>query len=160
MQRAGQGDVPVEMALVELIEDHGADAPQLGVERHLPEQDALGDEPDAGGLADAGLQPDLVADGGAEGRAHLLRDAFGEQAGGEAARLQHDDLAFLAQEAVAQQHLRDLGGFARTGGRLHDQPARRAQRGHDGRLELVDGQIARGRHKRYRIPEAEYRIGS
>ena len=50
LEGAGQRDVAVEMALVEFVEHDRADAAQREIERHLPEQDALGHETNTRGL--------------------------------------------------------------------------------------------------------------
>ena len=45
---ASEGDIAVEMAFVELVEDDDIDAPELGIGEHLAEENAFGDEADAG----------------------------------------------------------------------------------------------------------------
>ena len=92
---------------------------------------------------DDAIEADLVADFLAERGAALLGDARGEHAGGEAAGLEHDDLA-RAQEAVIEQDLRDLRRFAGAGGSLEDEAVLRAQGRDDGGLKFVDGEVSRG----------------
>ena len=50
----------------------------------------------------------------------LVGDARGEHARGETAWLQDDDFA-VAEEAVVEEDLRDLGRFAGAGRRLEDE---------------------------------------
>ncbi len=69
------------------------------------------------------FQPDLVTHHLAQRRPHFLRHALGQHPRRQPARLEHHDLALFAEQAVAQQDLRNLGGFARPGRRLHDQSA-------------------------------------
>ena len=84
------------------------------------------------------VEANLVADFLAEPHAALVGDARGEHARGEAAWLEHHDLA-IAQQAVVEQHLRHLRGFARAGGRLQDH-ARVLAKMRDKRvLELENG---------------------
>ena len=66
VQGPGQGDIAVEMALVEFVEDEGRHAAQLGVLDHLAEEQAFGDKADAGFGAGGVLEANLVADLAAE----------------------------------------------------------------------------------------------
>ena len=142
VQRAGQRDVAVEVALVELVEDERRDAAQLRVLDHLPQQDAFGDEADAGVGAGDVLEANLVADLAAELGLAFPGDARRQQPRGQPARLEDDDLAG-AEQAVIQQHLRDLRGFARAGGRGHDQPPGFPEAGHEVLFNFVDWQSFR-----------------
>ena len=92
---------------MELVEDHRADALELGIGRHLPQQQGFGDELDAslGGLGP--LEADLVTNLTAKSAPTLLRDAPRQQTGRDTARLQHDDLAL--DQAKVQEHLRNPG---------------------------------------------------
>ncbi len=62
LQRAGEGDVAVEVAFVEFVEEDGGDAGQRGVAEHLAQEDALGDVLDAGAGAGDVVEADAVAD--------------------------------------------------------------------------------------------------
>ena len=139
LEGLGEGDVAVDVALVEFVEQDRGNAGQTGLREHLAQEDAFGLELDAGGGAADGLEADLVADFAAEGDAAFLGDALGQQARGEAAGLEHDGLA-RAQRAQIQQHLRHLRGFARAGRRGQDDPARALQRGGQIVADGVDGQ--------------------
>ena len=50
-----EADVPLQVAFVELVEDHAGDAFERGIVLQHPGQDALGDDLDARARADAGL---------------------------------------------------------------------------------------------------------
>ena len=75
VQRSGQGDVAVKVPFVKFVEDDGLNAAQGRVLDQLPEQDALGLELDAGGVAHAIFKSDLVADLAAEFHAEFVRDS-------------------------------------------------------------------------------------
>ena len=115
-------------------------AAQIGIGKHLPQQNALGDEADARLRGGDLVEPDLVADFVAEPHAALLRHARREHPRRQPARLQHDDLAFL-REAVIEQNLRHLRRFARARRRLQDQPRLAFQRLQEWLLEFEDGKI-------------------
>ena len=139
LEGLGEGDVAVDVALVEFVEQDCGDAGQVRLRKHLAQKDAFGLELDARGGAADGLEADLVADFAAELDAAFLGDALGQQARGEAAGLEHDGLAG-AQRAQVDQHLRHLRGFARTGRRGQDDPPRAFQRGGQIVADGVDGQ--------------------
>ena len=111
LQRPREADVAVEVPLMKLVEDNRAHSAQHWLVRHLPQQDALGDEADARGLRHARVEPDLVTDRLPQRRADLLGHAFRQQPGREPPRLQYDHLPF-AQQSVPEKHLRQLRGFA------------------------------------------------
>src|SRR2546423_15122210 len=108
------------MALVEFVEKNRGNAAQLRVLNQLAEQDSFGDETNAGARGGNVLEPDLVADFIAEPALSFARDARCEKAGGEPARLEDDDLT-VAEKAVIEEDLRDLGGFSGTSRRLDDE---------------------------------------
>ena len=93
IEGAGQTDVAVEVAFVKLVEDYSGNVPQTRVGDHLPQEDAFRDEKDAGGGGGNIVQPDAIADFTAERDAAFLGHAFGQHAGGQAARLQDDAAA-------------------------------------------------------------------
>ena len=95
LERQRQAEIGVQRALVELVEDHQPDAvePRIGLQH--ARQDALGDHLDAGAGADPGVAADAVADRLADLFAQQCRHASRRGAGGEAARLENDDLAAL-----------------------------------------------------------------
>ena len=89
---AGEGDVAVEMAFVELVEEDRRHPTQQWVAEHLAQQDALGDVLDAGARAGDVVEADAVADLLTPTRCHALaRDAGGEHPGGQPAGLEDDD---------------------------------------------------------------------
>jgi len=135
------------MALVKLVEDERRHAAQLGVANHLPQQQALGDEADAGAGAGDIFEADLVANLAAQAGPPLPGDPRRQQPRRQPPRLQDDHLA-LPQDAPLQEHLGDLGGFARAGGRGHDQASRGLQAGQERLFEFVDWQpFSHGRHR-------------
>ena len=119
--RERQGHVGVQVALVEFVEHHRADALELGVRSHLAEQERLRHELDPRlGRLDA-LEADLVTDFSAEADAAFLRDARSEQTGRDPAGLQDDNLPL--DEVQIQEHLRDAGRLTRARRRTEHQPA-------------------------------------
>ena len=145
LQGAGEGDVAVEMAFVELVEEDRRDAGQHGVGEHLAQEDALGDVFDARAGAGNVVEADAVADLRAERRVAFARHAGGEHAGRQAAGLEGDNLPIAEQPGI-QEHLRHLRRFARAGGRLQDEPGRtRTQEADEVGFQFVDGQAVGGR---------------
>ena len=149
-ERAGEGDVAVEVAFVEFVEEDRADAAQRRVAEHLAQEDALGDVLDAGACAGDVVQADAVADLRAERDATLPRDAGGEHPRGQTARLEDDDAPAFAEQVGVEEHLRDLRGLARAGRGLEDEAAAAggvAQGGDERAFEFVDGQAFVGGHR-------------
>ncbi len=139
----GEGDVGVQVPLVELVEDHDRDAVEVGRGDELATEHALGDEADARPGARDVLEAHLVAHGAADLLAELLGDASGGHARREASGLEHDDAAALGEARVEQgpRHARRL---ARARGRLEHERRVRAQRRDDLGQQRVDGQ---GEHR-------------
>ena len=148
VERERQAQVGVERALVELVEQHGADPVQLRIVEDHAGEDALGDDLDARprpALRDhARPQSDALA--------HRLRQrsrhALGGGPRGDAARLQHQDLAAL-QPALLQQGQRHARGLAGAGRRHEDGGGARRQ----GSAQLVEDGVDRQRrvhHDRWR----------
>ena len=100
--RQRQPKVGVQTTFVELVEDHRPDAFQAGVAQDHPIEDALGDHLDSGPSRDFRLHADPVADGFADFLAQGLGHAVGGGAGGQAARLEHDDLTAREPGRVQQ----------------------------------------------------------
>jgi hypothetical protein len=111
---------------MELVEHHRADAFQRRIAQDHPAEHPLGDHLDAGLGRDLGLHPHAVAHGLAHRFAQGLGHPFGGGAGGQAPRLQHDDLASGQPAGVEQpqRHDRGLAG-----------PGRRHQHGRCPRLQ-------------------------
>ncbi len=88
-----EGQVALQMPFVELVEDHRADAAQIGIAGEASQEDALGDEADARALRGALVEAHLVA----HAFAHLLAELFGDEARGQtrgdATRLEDHDLS-------------------------------------------------------------------
>ena len=146
LDRLRQRDVPVEVALVELVEDDGADAAQQRVEGHLPQEDPLGDEADPRPLAHARLEADLVA--------HQRRRAPCPSPARRAARA----CAPRAGAAGARRPGRRRGTRGGAGSAVSGSTCPipsgawtitrplAAERGDEGGFELVDGKVS-GRHR-------------
>ena len=86
----------------------------------MAEQNSFGDEADAGAVGGDVFEADLVTDFIPETNVPLGGDPRGEETGGKTARLEDYDLAG-PEEAVIEENLRDLGGFAGAGGSLEDE---------------------------------------
>ncbi len=91
LQRQGQPQVGLQAALVEFVEDQAADARQIGVRLDHPGEDTFGDhlDPRPGDR----LAADAVADPGPDLLAQAFGQALGGGAGGDPARLEHQDAA-------------------------------------------------------------------
>jgi hypothetical protein len=135
----GQGQVALQVALVELVDDHGADAGQDRVGHELAREHALGDEADPRARADRAVEADLVADGVTHALATLLGHALRGHARSQPARLQHHHVAVAGQPGV-EQGGRDARGLARARGRDQHRVAALAQRCEQVAEHLVDGQ--------------------
>lgn len=139
IQRAGEGDVAVEMSFVKLVEHDGGNPLERRVSDELAEQNAFGLEFDFGGGADAIFKAHLIANLTPQLHIEFLRDTGSEHSSGEPARLEHDALP-AAEQAVFEKHLRDLRGFAGPCGYLQHETFRRLERGDDVVFDVVNGQ--------------------
>ncbi len=83
--------VALQAALVELVEDHSAGRFEVRVVLQHVQQDAGRDGQDARVRAGLPVEADVIANFIAQPRAALVGHAARGGAGGEAARLQHDD---------------------------------------------------------------------
>ncbi len=114
-----QSQVGVEAALVELIEDHQADAAQLRIGLQSAGKNPLGHHLDAGALRDSPVVTDSVT----YRLSHRFVELAGHEAGGvgcsQPARLEHEDRLPGQPRFVEQRqgHTRRLAG---TGRGLHD----------------------------------------
>jgi hypothetical protein len=109
-----EADVSLQVALVELVEDHAGDTLERGVVLQHSGQDALGDDLDARARADAGLEARAIADAFAVGFPEQPGHAPGDRARGDAARLQHHDAPVLPPRRI-EQHQRHQGALAGPG---------------------------------------------
>ena len=139
-----QPDIPVDMALVELVENHRRDAAQARVPEQAPHQHTLGQVTNACILRDGAFEPDLVPDLAADAPPSFPSDAAGQHAGRHATGLEHDDLA--GEPAVVTEDLRQARGLAGPGrGLQHDpHPARPAGEVRQTLGQGVDGQVRSG----------------
>ena len=97
-----------------LIDNDGVVLIEEAVALHLGEQDAVGHELDGGGLRDAVIETNGVADGLADFLVQFRGNAFGHGARCNTARLGMADEPAPAA-AQLETDLRDLGGLTRTG---------------------------------------------
>ena len=95
----------MQVALMELVEDHRSDALELRVRGHLAEQQRFRHELDPGLGRLHALEANLIADFAAETDLAFLSDTRGQQAGRDSSWLQDDDLTL--DQIQVQQHLRD-----------------------------------------------------
>ena len=122
LQREREPEVGLQPALVELVEDDAADAGQVGIGLQHPGEDAFGDDLDA--AAGDALAADAVADAAPRALAEVLGQPLGGGAGGDPARLQHQDAAL---DAGFEQVERHAGGLAGAGRGLEHRAPRLAQ---------------------------------
>jgi hypothetical protein len=141
---------------VELVEQHAADPRERRVALRLAQEHALGHEADPRARAHRPLEARLEADLLAELAPELLRHAARRHARGEAARLEHDDLAL--DHPRAEHDLGHLRRLAAAGGRGQHHRAR-AHRGDDGVGRAQDGQLGGRRGLGCAAHCAQYRSG-
>ncbi len=120
-------EVRLQVALVELVEDHAADVFERRIALQSARQDALGHYLDARRSADAGFEPRAVAHELPRLRARKLRQSSCHGARRDPARLQHDDALVRAEPGLVQQRERNDGALARTRRRLEHRVAMRPQ---------------------------------
>ena len=98
----GQGDVAVDVAFMEFVEDDGCDAVEARVVHHAAQEDAFRFVEDAGVAAGAGLHAYAVAHLGAERDAALGRHPSRQHPRRDPAGLEDDDLAAVAGQSRVQ----------------------------------------------------------
>jgi hypothetical protein len=142
LQRQRESDIGVEIPLVELIEDHEADAVERRIVLQHPSEHAFGHDLDARPRPDARVEPNAVA--------HGLSDALAEQSGHvggsrtccETPRLEHHDLR-AAQPRLIEEGEGNASRLSGARRRLEHGHAsgceRRVKRGKD----RCDGEIGR-----------------
>ena len=126
LQTERQAQIGVQTAFMEFVEDHQADAGQLGVGQQQTLQYSLGHHFDAGGGADSGFQADAITDGLTHRLAEQLGQAFGCGPRRQPPRLQQNDL-LSCQPVAVQQRQRHQSGLAGTGRRLQHHTGVRGQ---------------------------------
>ena len=121
-------EIRLQVALVELVEDHAADVLERRIALQSARQDALGHYLDARRSADAGFEPGAVAHELSWLRARQLRQSSRHGARRNPARLQHDDALVCAEPGLVQQRERNHRALARARRRLEHRVAMRPQR--------------------------------
>lgn len=139
IESAGEGDVAVEVAFVEFVEDERGNAGEFWVLHDLAEENAFGDETDASLRTGHVFKADLVANFTAEFRIAFGGNASCEQASGEPTGLKDYDLA-VAEQSVVKEHLGNLGGLAGASWGGDDDSAVSADTGEQFGFDLVNGQ--------------------
>ena len=120
-------EIRLQVALVELVEDHAADVLQCRIVLQSTRQDPLGHYLDARRSADTGFEPGPVAHELSGLRARKLRESSRDGARCNPARLQHDDALVRAEPRLIQQRQRDHRALARTRRRLEHRVSMRTQ---------------------------------
>ncbi len=110
----GDGEVCVEAAFVEFVEDDDGDAFEKWVALEASGEDSFGDDGEARVFGGAVVEADLVADFLAKRSVSFAGDAFGGGAGGDAARFEHEDLA-VASESGVEEGGWNAGAFSGAG---------------------------------------------
>ncbi len=145
----GEGEVRLEAALVQLVEDHAADTVQGGIVLQHSQEQAVGHDFDSGTRADLGVQPHAIADRLSDRFTEALRHASCRRPGRQPPRLLHDDLGYAEPRCVekGERHARRLAGTRR---RHQDGSIARLQCGLQAWQGLVDRQRIRGQrvHRR------------
>ena len=113
-----QPEIAVERTFVELVEDDEAEPGEFRLVEHHAAEDAFGYDLDSRLGRDAGVEPRAVADGFSDFFPEQPRHLAGAGAGGEPARLEHDD-ASGSGPGLVQQVQRNQGRLAgaRRGGK-------------------------------------------
>ena len=136
----GQRDVAVEVPLVKLVEEQGAHTREVRIPEHLAHENSLRDKEQAGRGAGGIIKPDAVADLVADAPSALMGYPGREHPGRQSPRLK-DHGATGSQDPRIEEHLRDLGRFARSRRGLHDETVARSQFGNDLLPQLLDREI-------------------
>ena len=150
VQQEREGEVGVEVPLVELVQEHACHCGQFGVPLEPAQQDARGDHFDAGGAGGGGVAAHRVADLAAHLFAEEACDAAGGGAHGDAARLGDQDPARALAVGLGQccgEGGGDQGGLAGSGGSGDDGAGAGAGGGGDSGQRGRDGQVGRVRYE-------------
>ena len=146
--QVAEQEVDVEAALVRLVDEDGVVARQQRIALALGEQDAVGHHLDRGVAPNLVGEAHLVTDQAAEFAAEFLRNARGDRARGDAARLgaaDHPAWPRCARfEQDLQAHLGNLRGLAGTRLAAQDQHPVRLERGEDVFAPGADGKVGIG----------------
>ena len=130
----GEGEVGLEVAFVDLVEDHHSGAGEGRVPLEAAGQDALGDHLDAGVPSDVALVAGAVTDGAADLLTEQVGHASRGSTGGQASGFEHHDPPAV-QPRLGQQAQRHDGGLAGSRWGLEHRGRGLAQ----GRSQVLDG---------------------
>ena len=112
---SAKDEVGLQPALVQLVEDHAADALERRIVLQHAQEQAVGHDLDARARADLAVEPHAIAHRLADRLAERRRHAPRRRARGQPARLLHDDLATPEPRRIEQRqrHARRLAGAGR-----------------------------------------------
>lgn len=136
----GDGQVCVEAAFVEFVEDDDVDAFEEWVALQASGEDSFGDDAQTSVFGGAVVEADLVADFLAKRSISFAGDAFGGGAGGDAAWFEQETKAG-ARESGVEEGGWDAGAFSGAGRSLQHEVIVVLQVFDDGGQKRVDGKI-------------------
>ena len=116
VEREGETEIGVERALVELVEDHRADAGQFRIVEDHAGEDPLRDHLDPRRPRDLRAEADAQTHGLAHALAEGGGHALGRAAGSQAPWFEEDDPALGAEPWRIEKRQRDASGLAGSGG--------------------------------------------
>ena len=135
--RQGHGEIAVEAALVNLVEQQSRNARQLWIGLDALEENALGEDGDAGARRPLAVEAGGVADGAAHGLAGQVGHPLRRRPRRQPPRREQEDLA--RAPGLAKQGRGDRGGLAGAGRGDQHGVAPRPQRGEQIGQDVVDG---------------------
>src|SRR3546814_6893662 len=114
IERQCQRQISIQTARVKLVEDHNADAGQIGIRLQTTRQQAFSDDFDTRLVRDPAFKANLIADRFATGFAEQGRHAAGCSARGDATWLQNQTLLADEQGLVrSEEHTSELQSLMR-----------------------------------------------
>ena len=139
VQQEGQRHVGLQVAFVELVQDHGRNAPEPGGCRQPAEEYPFRDKPQASRRAAHRLESDRVANGLSHVLPEFLSNAVGRQPHRESAWFENPNLATF-RNARIEERRREPSRFPCAGRRLEDQRTALFESGHQLRNQRIDRQ--------------------
>ncbi|MNM67038.1 hypothetical protein D3C81_785550 [compost metagenome] len=126
IEAQGQGQVGIEAALVELVEDQQAHTVQGRVGLQTTGENPFGNHLDPRVRADLAVQPNAITDRLPDLLAQLAGQPLGCRPCRQAPRFEHED-ALPGQPRLIKQRQRHTGGLAGAGGRFEHRFVAQAQ---------------------------------